>query len=598
LFGNGVGGLSDFSSAHVGEDEARRRVHVMKTNFSIIEFIFYNAFKGYSEPPDSTTRSWTRPKPLSTTVDKATIDIYVNEIQAKQPIGRAWLAVNAMARDHCDHPECSPRLGSHKVEGIDYLDVVAPNAELAKQIAPKWAAYAKSLGVSGIFWSTMGKYGSCEGCDWPGFLHAALLILESNGLNQNAEFVDGYGWSSSFLTEANSPVSYPVWSFWKTTDEHKAKFLSLGANGAWSTTLKVDDGAHAVATIIDRTLEAACSNDTYLAIIDGERRIFTDYYPDAKLLTPDQVNQIQIAIQSVNPKCQTNTFYKQANAIGMGSASAGIDSVEFHFEADFESIDKEQFLKDFKQALIDGGADPAQVNAMELVIAPASTGTTGRRLSTGGVVVKMLGSPDAVSATVQSVTHGITVEGFPCSQEVAHGINVDTCAAATTSTVAATTATATVTTTVATTVVATTVATTVTTTSAVIVSTLASTNTSTTSSTTVQVTPYDTFVCNEVNVLSWTEEKQTWCCEREFKGCVDNPPWWKEVVLLSVVIALACLIAIFAACACKKSKQLRNFDEVETRLISQVPLTAPGDDPVDEELQTPLVLERSDVLRY
>jgi hypothetical protein len=628
MFGTGVGGLSDFSSDHLTTDEAKRRVSQMKTSFALLEFHFYNAFDGYSGPPDyspsEVSMSWTRPEPLTTQVDTAIIQAYIQEIRTP-PAGRAWLQVNAMA---CDPGQCTPILGSHSVEDVAYLDVVAPNAARATAIAAAWADYANALGFHGIFWSSMGEYGSCEGCNWPEFLTTAHTILAEKGLEQNAEFIDSYGWSSTLLSSVNPTIRFPVWSTWGTAQQvqqYKAEFFELEQAGVWGTQHKIEDG-NAVSTIIDRMLEAACHNAGYLAIVDGTRRIYSDYYPDARPLTEAEVSQISDALGSPNPQCEDSRMYIEAQGLRNG-VHLGLDVATFEFNVDWHTVDRTQFLNDFRQSMLDAGADPATIDQVELQINPGgsppptdgataarrmvgvngvsrmSGGVTGRRMQNSGTtVVTVIGPAEDVNATRTAFADagGITVQGHGgCEMDAEALPEAHVCGATPSVTATSTTTTKTSTSTSTST---------STTTTKTLTSTRAyncSVNVSTcmqdwdeakqaycaeqNETCTVQTFSARPYACLDgSDPLSWTEERRSWCCSHEFQGCEDGTPWWKEALLIFVVGAIAVVVAWVAAVMCMRTKQM-NFQERELKNISQVPLPAPGDDPVDEELATPLV---------
>ncbi|CAK0858777.1 unnamed protein product [Prorocentrum cordatum] len=70
------GFLSEFHG--IDEEEARRRVRRMALLFGIREFEFYNAFEGYSKPPDSDKESW-RCVCFDTPVSRAILRAYTEE---------------------------------------------------------------------------------------------------------------------------------------------------------------------------------------------------------------------------------------------------------------------------------------------------------------------------------------------------------------------------------------------------------------------------------------------------------------------------------------------------------------------------------------
>jgi hypothetical protein len=450
------------------------------------------------------------------------------------------------------------------------LEIVAPNAGRASQIALKWATFAKAMGFKGIFWSTMGSNGGhCAGCDWPGFLTTAHQVLQTQGLEQSAEFISGYGWANTLMGAINPSIAFPVWSMWSFPASMSASqlhayasaFYAIGKSGitqvapggAWATTLKTYNSSTAVEIIIRRMQEAACHNCAYVAIVDGENRIFSDYYPDSKPLSPQEVESISKAIQGQNPLCKDSTWHLVAKGLAMG-LDLGIDSLLYAFHT--KTTDSASFLQAFKQALLAGGLEPSVVGQLELhFIEPASANSSrrlpaptkpGKRLAADGatMVVEVMGYADAINKTrTRFAQEGITVNDVHACQMEQSGIVTtapkhDQCVdSQVDSQVAATTAP-------------------------------------------------PVALC-EGPQDSWTAGMKQWCCDNHLQGC--SVPWWKEVLLYCAVALIAIGIAICAYVLCKRRRS--TFSEREAKSISRLPRTSPGDEAVDDQTltQTPLV---------
>lgn len=315
---------------NVSEDEARQRVRQMVDRFGILEFQFYDAFEGYSKPPQEGMTEW-RCRCFDRPVSRDVVWAYTTEV-AKHG-GRAWLYVQACGSD-VDDKELQDGfkvVGSHKVNGKPLLDVVVPNGAWAERIAPSWASFARRLGFHGIHWDTLGDFEnmSRHGCDLPGFLKKALPILKSLGLGQTCNFVDGFGYDRSLLSSigwAGNTIAFPYWEVWTVPDvedrffrefargkakegapaaaeelpretasvfvcypgksaEHHGERHNVHAKGVWPLDL-----------IAKRWQKAASHGCTYLAIGDGLRHIQTEYFPDTLEIQHEDVCKIQVAV--------------------------------------------------------------------------------------------------------------------------------------------------------------------------------------------------------------------------------------------------------------------------------------------------------------
>jgi len=299
------GFLSVFSG--ISDDEARSRVRDMVT-LDIKEYEFYNACGGYSAPPAGDEKSWGGP--FGVVIDRSLVLAYTDEV-AKNG-GRSWLHVQMQATDHGDTALQSGAtvLDPYKVNGKPLLDLVVPNAAWATTIAPRWAAFAKSLGFQGIHWSTFGNWGDSadKGADVHGFLKASLEVLAQHGLGQTCNFVDGFGWDARIQTE--SLVAFNYWVVWEVPKTEDAYFESHvapfhGVYVAWpGTSAEHTDetwnslvvGMTPFEVLKMRWLKAKNYNSSYLAVGDGLRRLQNDFYPNSVPLTDDEVEIIRTKI--------------------------------------------------------------------------------------------------------------------------------------------------------------------------------------------------------------------------------------------------------------------------------------------------------------
>lgn len=286
----------------------------MVDRFGILEFQFYDAFEGYSKPPQEGMTEW-RCRCFDRPVSRDVLWAYTTEV-AKHG-GRAWLYVQACGSDVGDTElqDGFQVVGSHKVNGKPLLDVVVPNSAWARRIAPYWGHFARSLGFHGIHWDTLGDFEkmSSRGCDLPGFLGAALPILRSEfGLAQTCNFVDGFGYDPSLLSPvgwAGNKIAFPYWEVWTVpgvedrffeevargtasvfvcypgkSAEHHGEGQNVHAKGIWPLDL------------VARRWEKASSHGcTYLAIGDGLRRIQTEYFPDTIEIQHEDVCKLRVA---------------------------------------------------------------------------------------------------------------------------------------------------------------------------------------------------------------------------------------------------------------------------------------------------------------
>lgn len=267
--------------------------------FGIREFEFYNMFEGYSFPPDIRSKDQWYCRCFNRPVFKQIVQAYIDEIN-QEPKGRAWLSVQMMGADP-DAPDEKDflKIGSHVIDGHPLLDVIVPTVAWAEKITHRWAAFAKSLGLSGVNWATMGDYNgtSQKGGDLPGFLRHSKPILEQHGLEQIGLFVDGFGWEESLVTDGTIAFSY--WAFYQNIDMRLQNFFEHVTDpGVFTSTLKGSEES-AFKILIMRWQKALCQNKYYFALGDGHKRLTTDYYPAATNLAGEEIVALQGAVSGV-----------------------------------------------------------------------------------------------------------------------------------------------------------------------------------------------------------------------------------------------------------------------------------------------------------
>eukprot|EP00929_Paragymnodinium_shiwhaense_P103107 TRINITY_DN6639_c1_g1_i1.p1 TRINITY_DN6639_c1_g1~~TRINITY_DN6639_c1_g1_i1.p1 ORF type:complete len:335 (-),score=25.60 TRINITY_DN6639_c1_g1_i1:332-1336(-) len=315
--------------AGLSEQEARNRVQDMYTSFGVLEFQFYDAFEGYSSPPQPHKASWTnKAREIITgqkdpNVDRAILKAYISEIDKLG--GRSWLYVQAMGCDRNDTAartlDCGKLLscsGSHEA----FLDAVVLTEEWARRFAPQWAIFAKSLGFSGIHWDTLGNHGkdadgkhqSDLGCDVAAFLRAALPLLREHGVAQTCNFVDGFGWDKALYSGigwSKHIVAFPYWEVWTVPDVEEQFFAAASACGGGAVFVcypgqsETHEGErqnmHARGRwpfdlIIDRWNKARQHRCTYLAIGDGCRHIRNEYFPNTSGISDEGCRKLQKSV--------------------------------------------------------------------------------------------------------------------------------------------------------------------------------------------------------------------------------------------------------------------------------------------------------------
>ncbi|CAJ1446404.1 unnamed protein product [Effrenium voratum] len=331
------GFLTEFSG--ITELEARERVRCMYDTFGILEFQFYDAFEGYSNPPEAHLEEWKNACKVhlgdaKPTVSRAILQAYLSEIRALG--GRSWLYVQAMGCDPGDTelrklpeakngygdgpPQLAAISGSHVVNDRPLLDAVVVTEWWAKRFVPQWASFALSVGFSGIHWDTLGDHNQQQktlGCDLPGFLRAALEILKPHGLAQTCNFVDGFGWASDLAQGVgwkSNIVAFPYWECWSperedaffrlvgrkrnavfvcypgASEEHKGESQNCNVRGVWPLDV-----------VILRWQKARAEGCTYLAVGDGCRHIQTEYFPSTRPIGKADVSKILAAVFENQP---------------------------------------------------------------------------------------------------------------------------------------------------------------------------------------------------------------------------------------------------------------------------------------------------------
>lgn len=289
--------------------------------FHIREFQFYDAFQGYSNPPAQDLEEWTC-QAFGRHTKRRILRAYIEEISRSG--GRSWLYLQAAATDPGDTQlqQGFQLTGQHVVDGRPLLDAVAPNIEWAEKIAPRWADWAAEMGFSGIHWDTLGKFSPtmAQYTDLPGFLRAAKPIVMSRGLEQTANFVDGFGWDPALIDPKAMPdgrtISFPYWETWSLPDQedfffievapppqgggvfvcypgkspsHEGEFQNTAFAGIWPLDL-----------MISRWIKARRSGNAYLAVGDGIHHLETQYFPANAPIDDTDVAKIRRQVFGLN----------------------------------------------------------------------------------------------------------------------------------------------------------------------------------------------------------------------------------------------------------------------------------------------------------
>lgn len=186
-----------------------------------------------------------------------------------------------------------------------------PTAHWAKRITPRWATFAAEMEFSGIHWDTLGDFGagkaSRNGADLYGFLEAAKPILQANGLEQTANFVDGFGWDDRLRNSGF--IAFPYWEVWSVPRVSRRFFREAcpgPAGGCVFVCYPGKDSQHSdgeqnsgfvgeqpTQLLLDRWTLAKCMNHTYLAVGDGANHIQTEYFPFTRPLDNHVIEQLQ-----------------------------------------------------------------------------------------------------------------------------------------------------------------------------------------------------------------------------------------------------------------------------------------------------------------
>lgn len=280
------GFLSQFDG--ITEDEARQRVRRLASLFGVREFEFYNAFKGYSSPPADHEEKW-RCACFGTPVSRSVLRAYTDEIEKLG--GRSWLTVVGMATDPGDTEaqRFTYVIGNQVVEGKGLLDAVEPTSELARNIAPHWARFAKGLGFSGIHWATVNGYASGGGAqkesDVKEFLRESSVALKQHGLEQTWNFLNGFGWDKPLVRDG--VVAFTIW---EPFDHMTDPFQALNAGVVKSFPVQEDeDFQGALDHLSEAWARARCFGMHILAVGDGSRLLRNDYYPSALNMTDTDI---------------------------------------------------------------------------------------------------------------------------------------------------------------------------------------------------------------------------------------------------------------------------------------------------------------------
>lgn len=286
------GFLSQFDG--VSLEEARIRVRRMQGSFGTMEFQFSNAFGGLIRPPDVGADSWTCVRDGSV-IRSDVLRAYIDEIAFWG--GRSWLVIESISTDGGDGD-------SHSAADRELaMNTMALTADWARSSSPEWADFASALGFSGIHWESSDNFGATASglVDIPGFLSTAKAVLDSRSLGQTFNFPDGFGWDRQLV--ADNVIAFTIWSAWRLTNEEQ--LLADIPAGSVLVSFPGSDGEHAgeawnseevgktpLEVVVARWQKARCFGDSFLAVGDGLRYVTTDYFPDARPLSEQQVEQV------------------------------------------------------------------------------------------------------------------------------------------------------------------------------------------------------------------------------------------------------------------------------------------------------------------
>jgi hypothetical protein len=319
------GFLTDFGT--VTEAEARARVRGMAESFGILEFQFFDAFKGYSQPPGEDEEEWVNVA-FNRSIKRSVVRAYVDEIRSLG--GRSWLYLQAMGTDPNDSKaqEGFDVAGAHMLGDRRLLDVVSPSAPWAARIAPRWAAFAASLGFSGVHWDTMpvppgpnGGGSKAGAADLVAFLREALTHLLQRGLAQTCTFTRGFPWDPALAGGAgwsNSLVAFPYWVAWSLPADENTFFERVAPRGGGvyacypgadalhqgESQNEAEVGVRPLDLLVRRWRKTRCRSSAYVAVGDGARHVQSNYLPDTASITYDDLAQIHDSVFSGDP-CDT-----------------------------------------------------------------------------------------------------------------------------------------------------------------------------------------------------------------------------------------------------------------------------------------------------
>jgi len=296
------GFLSQFYN--ITPQEARERVQTLHIAFGVMEFELRDAFESFSKPPSAHEQEWGAPVGDGR-IRREIIQAYASEAAALG--GRSWLVVNAAATDPGDGElqGNATVAGQFSVGGAPLMDVVVPDARWAEAFAPDWADWARTLGCSGILWSTVGDYNGStrKGADFKGFLEASQPLLGARGLGQAANFVDAFGWDRGLA--ASQALAFVYWSAWDIP-RREDQFFDEAPNGSvlsilpgeskehegesWNRYVK---GIRPLDVAVLRWQKARCRGHAYFAVGDGSRFAGGDHLPDARNMSLEEIKKVR-----------------------------------------------------------------------------------------------------------------------------------------------------------------------------------------------------------------------------------------------------------------------------------------------------------------
>mmetsp|Transcript_27122 Transcript_27122/g.77625 ORF Transcript_27122/g.77625 Transcript_27122/m.77625 type:complete len:436 (-) Transcript_27122:66-1373(-) len=228
----------------------------------------------------------------------------------------------------------------------------------AVRFVPQWAAFAAKLGFTGIHWDTFGDFGHYEEVngpknpfqgdkgapkpDIPGFLRAALPILQKYGLLQTLNFVNGFGWDPALLREevgkqweaqVGRIIAFPYWEVWSPAKEKEfLETVAKDSNGfvvsmypgysKYHCCLKnerqnaAEYGVWPFELGMKRWKRAIAAGGTYHLVVDGLRYLQGPFVPDAVRFGSQEVEKLQGLLSDKHPGASHLVYIYSTNDEG------------------------------------------------------------------------------------------------------------------------------------------------------------------------------------------------------------------------------------------------------------------------------------------